>query len=266
MADLRITAPSEPERPEPPRPASPVPDRQARPMRRTDRLFDLIQILRDGRLHRASEMADRLQVSVRTIWRDMTTLMASGMPVEGERGVGYILRAPITLPPMMLNAQEIEALRLGVRLVAEGADPGLARAARALAAKIASVTPAPAGSETDDLFVFTGQEARRASAHLPLIRKAIKARERLTITYIDPAGGETHRDIRPLQLAFWGRVWTLAAFCEGRMGFRDFRVDRIVSVTPTGENFPHEKGRTLADYKARAAQEPSEPGRDAVSG
>ena len=222
-------------------------------MKRTDRLFDLIQILRDGRLHRASEMAARLAVSERTIWRDMATLMASGMPVEGERGVGYILRAPITLPPMMLNAAEIEALRLGVRLVADGPDPGLARAARGLAAKIASVTPAPTEPEEDDLFAFTGREASRASPHLPMIRKAIKGHERLTITYIDPRGAETHRDIRPLLLAFWGRVLTLAAYCEARGDFRDFRVDRIVAVTPTDEVFPLEKGRTLADYKARLA-------------
>jgi predicted DNA-binding transcriptional regulator YafY len=224
-------------------------------MRRTDRLFDLIQILRDGRLHRASEMSARLDVSVRTIWRDMSTLMASGMPVEGERGVGYILRAPITLPPMMLNAQEIEALRLGVRLVAEGSDPGLARAARGLAAKIASVTPSPADAPDDDLFVFTGQENNRASAHIPMIRKAIKARERLTITYIDPRGAETHRDIRPLHLAMGGRVWTLGAFCESRNDFRDFRVDRIVSITPTDEIFPQEPGRTLADYRARPSSD-----------
>ena len=111
-------------------------------MPRTDRLFDLIQILRDGRLHKAAEMAQVLEVSVRTIWRDMATLMASGMPVEGERGIGYILRAPITLPPMILTSAELEAFRLGVRLVADGADAGLARAARSLASKIGSVTPA----------------------------------------------------------------------------------------------------------------------------
>lgn len=223
-------------------------------MKRTDRLFDLIQVLRDGRLHRAVELAGRLQVSVRTIWRDMATLMASGMPVEGERGVGYILRAPITLPPMMLSASEIEALRLGVRLVAEGADPTLARAARVLASKIASVTPAPSEAE-DDLFVFTRRETVRASAHLPMIRKAIKAQERLTITYIDPRGAETHRDIRPLQLSFGGRVWTLGAYCEARRDFRDFRIDRILAIAPTDEVFPKEIGRMLADYKARRAAE-----------
>ncbi|WP_435258763.1 helix-turn-helix transcriptional regulator [Thioclava sp. FR2] len=224
-------------------------------MRRTDRLFDLIQILRDGRLHRASEMADKLEVSVRTIWRDMATLMASGLPVEGERGVGYILRAPITLPPMILTGSELEALRLGVRLVAEGADPGLARAARMLATKIASVTPAPPDDDEDDLFVFTGQEAKRASPHLPLIRRAIRQHERLTITYIDPEGRETHRDIRPLQLEFWGRVWTLAAWCEARQDFRAFRVDRIVALDETGETFPLEDGKRLEDYRARLAAE-----------
>ena len=224
-------------------------------MRRTDRLFDLIQILRDGRLHRASEMADRLGVSVRTLWRDMATLMESGLPVEGERGVGYILRSPITLPPMILTGSELEALRLGMRLVADGADPGLARAARMLASKIANVTPTlPLGDE-EELFVFTGQEASRAAPHLPVIRRAIRSRQRLTLTYIDPSGRETHRDIRPLVLELWSRVWTLAAWCEARHGFRSFRVDRIMALNETGETFAPEPGRTLADYRAHSASE-----------
>ena len=222
-------------------------------MRRTDRLFDLIQILRDGRLHRAGEMAERLGVSVRTIWRDMATLMASGLPVEGERGVGYILRAPITLPPMILTGAELDALRAGVRLVAEGPDAGLARAARMLATKIASVTPAPPEMDADDLFVFTGKETNRATAHVPLLRSAIKAKQRLTLTYIDPEGRETHRDIRPLALDLTGRVWTLAAWCEQRAGFRSFRVDRIMAIAETGEVFPQEPGRMLADYRALMA-------------
>lgn len=225
-------------------------------MRRTDRLFDLIQILRDGRLHKAAEMAEKLEVSVRTIWRDMGTLMASGLPVEGERGVGYILRAPITLPPMILTALELEALRLGVRLVAQGADPGLARAAQGLATKIASVTPAPdALTDEDELFVFTGRETARAAPHLPMLRDALRKKLRLSISYIDPEGRESHRDVRPLQLEFWGRVWTLAAWCEAREDFRSFRVDRIVAVTPTGEAYPDEPGRRLADYRARVMAE-----------
>ncbi|MDO9637405.1 MAG: YafY family protein [Pseudotabrizicola sp.] len=218
-------------------------------MRRTDRLFDLIQILRDGRLHRAGEMAESLGVSVRTIWRDMATLMASGLPVEGERGVGYILRAPITLPPMILTGAELDALRAGVRMVADGADPALARAARMLATKIASVTPAPPEAEDDDLFMFTGKEANRAPAHVPLLRRAIKARQRLTLTYIDPQGRETHRDIRPLALDLTGRVWSLAAWCDQRNGFRSFRVDRIMALAETGEIFADAPGRSLADYR-----------------
>ena len=220
-------------------------------MRRTDRLFDLIQILRDGRLHKAAEMADRLEVSNRTIWRDMATLMASGLPVEGERGVGYILRAPLTLPPMILTSAELEAFRLGVRLVADGADPGLARAARSLATKIGAVTPAPPEPDDDGLFVFTGREVTRAAPHMPMLRAAIRSHERLTITYVDESGLDSHRDIRPLQLEFWGRVWTLAAWCEARQDFRSFRVDRIRAITPTGETFPTEPGRDLAAWRAR---------------
>ena len=224
-------------------------------MSRADRLFDLIQILRDGRLHRAADLAARQGVSDRTIWRDMATLAASGLPVEGERGVGYILRAPITLPPMMLTSTELEALRLGLRLVAEGGDPALAAAARSLATKMASVTPAPADTEADALFARPGREAARAAPHLPALRRAIRMHERISITYIDPEGRESHRDIRPLALETLGKVWSLAAFCEGRGAFRSFRVDRIQAVTPTGERFPDEPGRRLADYRAQAGSE-----------
>lgn len=220
-------------------------------MRRTDRLFDLIQILRDGRLHVASEMATRLGVSVRTIWRDMTTLMESGLPVEGERGVGYILRSPITLPPMILTVAELEALRSGLRHVAEGEDPTLARAARALATKIAPLTPPSDGPPLTP----GDAQATRTAPHLPTIRRAIANRMRLTLTYIDEAGRETHRDIRPLALEMWSRVQTLAAWCEAKNGFRSFRVDRIMALDDTGETFATQQGRTLADYRAHMADE-----------
>ncbi len=225
------------------------------PMHRTDRLYDLIQILRDGRLHRASEMADRLGVSVRTLWRDMATLMASGLPVEGERGVGYILRSPITLPPMILTGGELEALRAGVRLVADGTDPALARAARALATKIASVTPAPPDGDAGDLFTFTGQEAKRAAPHMPILRRAIRQGERVTITYIEPSGHETHSDIRPLALERAGRISTLIAWFEARGAFRTLRVDRVMALSETGETFPNEPASTLAAFRALQGDE-----------
>jgi predicted DNA-binding transcriptional regulator YafY len=219
-------------------------------MRRTDRLFDLIQILRDGRLHTARDMADRLEVSTRTLWRDMATLIASGLPVEGERGVGYILREPITLPPLTLTPDEVQALTLGLQLVTSGADPSLAAAAASLRGKIASVLPerlmANAGAET---WVFPGAEALAAARHLPALRRAIRLQERLSVTYRDSEGTISQRLIRPLLLEFWGRVWTLASWCETRAGFRSFRVDRIESATATGEIFPPEPGRDLFAWR-----------------
>jgi predicted DNA-binding transcriptional regulator YafY len=221
-------------------------------MRRTDRLFELIQILRDGRLHTARDMAERLEVSVRTLWRDMATLIASGLPVEGERGVGYILREPITLPPLTLTPDEVQALTLGLQLVTSGADPSLTPAAETLRAKIAAVLPprllVDAGAET---WVFPGSEAMAAARHLPALRRAIRLREKVVITYIDGSGIATERPVRPLVLEFWGRVWTLAAWCETRSEFRSFRVDRIESLAPSGETFPMEPGRDFATWRSR---------------
>ncbi|MCB2110696.1 MAG: HTH domain-containing protein, partial [Rhodobacteraceae bacterium] len=131
-------------------------------MPRKDRLFDLVQILRDGRLHRAADLGARLGVSVRTVWRDMGALAASGLPVEGARGIGYQMREPTTLPPMALTRDEFEALRLGVALVAGADDLTLARAAASLRAKIGAVAPTRAQDPGSDSFVFASEEAARA--------------------------------------------------------------------------------------------------------
>ncbi|MDZ4086682.1 MAG: YafY family protein [Tabrizicola sp.] len=223
-------------------------------MRRTDRLFELIQILRDGRLHTARDMAARLEVSTRTLLRDMATLIASGLPVEGERGVGYILREPVTLPPLTLTPDEVQALTLGLQLVTRGADPSLTRAADSLLGKVSAVLPARLlqgmGEET---WVFPGAEALAAARHLPALRRAIRLRERMVISYVDGEGAASDRPVRPLVLEFWGRVWTLAAWCETRDDFRSFRVDRIDRMMPTGETFPEEPGRTVADWRRLAS-------------
>jgi predicted DNA-binding transcriptional regulator YafY len=219
-------------------------------MRRTDRLFEIIQILRDGRLHTARDMAGRLEVSTRTLWRDMATLIASGLPVEGERGVGYILREPITLPPLTLTPDEVQALTLGLQLVTRGADPSLARAADSLRGKITAVLPqhlmAGVGEET---WVFPGEEALAAARHLPALRRAIRLHERLLLTYRDNDDQHSERSVRPFVLEFWGRVWTLAAWCETREDFRSFRVDRIEGLATSGDTFPEEPGRTLRDWR-----------------
>jgi predicted DNA-binding transcriptional regulator YafY len=220
-------------------------------MRRTDRLFDLIQILRDGRLHTARDMAERLEVSVRTLWRDMATLVASGLPVEGERGVGYILREPVTLPPLTLTRDEVQALTLGLALMTRGADPSLTRAAESLQGKIAAVLPARLMDGVgQDTWVFPGDEAMAAARHLPGLRRAIRLRERVVIAYVDEAGSASERPVRPLLLEFWGRVWTLASWCETRGDFRSFRVDRIESLALTGQTFADEPGRDLATWRS----------------
>ena len=221
-------------------------------MRRSDRLFDLLQILRDGRLHTAQAMAQHLGVSVRTIYRDMETLQASGVPVEGERGVGYKATGAITLPPLSLTPAELEALNLGIAIVAEAADPDLARAAASLGDKVDALLPEQAISESDKwkFAVYPFADAARGFARMPTLRSAIKARQKLRLRYVGPDGTTSSRTVRPLHVEYWGRVWTLTAWCELRDDFRVFRVDLIEEATALPELFGDEPGKTLADFEA----------------
>jgi predicted DNA-binding transcriptional regulator YafY len=211
-------------------------------MSRSDRLFDLVQILRDGRLHRAGDLAEALDVSVRTIWRDMGVLTASGLAVEGERGVGYVLRQPITLPPMMLMASEILALRAGLALVAAGGGD-LAPAARSLAAKLERVAPGPQDSATA---AIESRSFEPRGPQLPLIRKAIRQREVVTVALMEE-GRLIERDLRPLALLL-EESWVLAAWVEGQ-GFAALGLEHVLDVVPRGIEFPREAGRRLADWR-----------------
>jgi len=221
-------------------------------MPRSDRLFDLITILRDGRLHRAQDLADRLGVSLRTIYRDMDTLIASGVPIAGERGLGYMATAAITLPPLNLTMTELEALHLGMAVVAEAADDELQKAARSLLAKIEAVLPEGRATPASGwgFAVYPFAEAARGFEHMPSLRSAIRARQKLRIAYRNTAGETTERTIRPLQIEYWGRVWTTTAWCELRGDFRVFRVDRIDRVQALPQLFMDEPGKSLADYSA----------------
>jgi predicted DNA-binding transcriptional regulator YafY len=227
-------------------------------MRRTDRLFDLVTALRDGRLHRAQDLAERLEVSVRTIYRDMETLQASGIPVEGERGVGYMLTAPVTLPPLTLTLLELEALELGMAVVAEAADPELQSAARSLSAKIDAVIPADRAPPKEGwgFAVYPFADAARGFRHMPSLRGAIRARQKLDLAYRDAEGKPSSRTIRPIQMEYWGRVWTLTAWDETRGDFRSFRVDRIEELRALPELFVDEPGKSLADYLDRITKAP----------
>lgn len=215
---------------------------------RTNRLFDLIQTLRDGRLHRAQDLADTFGVTARTIWRDIDALRETGLAIEGERGVGYILRMPLALPQMMLTAGEFEALRAGLRHVAGGDDAQLARGARSLAGKIAAVTPASADSS--DLFAARPPRTGKAPPFVPALRRAIRARNLVSITAINAQNIMTHSDMRPLFLDLKSTIWTLTAYCHSAQNFTLLRLDRIAAVTPLRINFPREAGRELADFRA----------------
>jgi len=224
-------------------------------MRRSDRLFEMIQILRDGRLHRGRDMADKLGVSVRTVYRDMETLAESGLPVEGERGLGYMMTAPITLPPLNLTLAELEALHLGLSVVSKAGDPGLQKAAQTLSDKVDAALPedrsAPASGWGFAVYPFA--EAARGFVHMAPIRAAIRSRRKAEIGYVSISGEETTRIIRPLQMEYWGRVWTLTAWCELREDFRVFRVDRIRTLDIGFDTFDEEPGKTLGDFLSREA-------------
>lgn len=218
-------------------------------MRRTDRLFEILQLFHGGRLLLGRNIAERLEVSLRTVYRDIETLIASGVPIEGERGVGYVLREPIFLPPMTLTPEELRALHLGVEVVRQTGDAELAAAAERLVGKIASVLPSErrALHPLQDLAVYAAIAAAPCE-QLGALRRAIAGRRVVTIGYRGPDGALTRRRIRPLQTEFWGRVWTCPAWCELRGAFRVFRVDRIQACAETGDNFMLEPGRTYADY------------------
>lgn len=228
---------------------------QEQTMPRKERLFDIIQILRDGKLHRAQDIADRLAVSARTIYRDMDTLIASGVPVQGERGVGYMAVDAVTLPPLTLTASELEALNLGVAIVAEAADPELKAAATSLTAKVDAVLPAESVPEADawKFAVYPFASAARGLSHTATLRAAIKARQKLHLVYHGIDNTLTEQTIRPLHMEYWGRVWTLTAWCERSDAFRVFRVDLIEEARALPELFVDEPGKRLSDYKPDAA-------------
>ena len=230
----------------------PEPNPESNLMLRKDRLFDLIQILRDGRLHRAQDIAEQLAVSLRTIYRDMDTLIASGVPIEGARGLGYMATAAITLPPLNLSLAELEALHQGIASVGQSGDEELQKAARSLATKLHAVLPeerrgAPAAF---GLAVYPFADAAHGVQHLPLLRAAIRARQKLALSTRTRHGDLINRVVRPLQIGYWGRVWMVEVWCELRHDFRTLRVDRIEALKVLPQLFIDEPGKSLSDYLA----------------
>lgn len=227
-------------------------------MRRADRLFEIIQQLRGDRLVTAAALAERLEISVRTVYRDIRDLQASGVPIDGAAGVGYLLRPGFQIPPLMFTLSEIESLIVGARMVEAWAGRGLAAAAAEALVKIGAVVPPDRMREAKRVPIFAaalrvGEEER---LHLDLCARAIDERRKLAFAYRDAGGGESERTVWPLALHFWGQVWTLAAWCELRGDFRTFRIDRAMRLAIGDEAYPHTAGRTLADYLAKVTASP----------
>lgn len=222
-------------------------------MRRADRLFQIVQLLRRDRSTTGSRLAEELGISLRTLYRDIADLQLSGVPIEGEGGVGYRLPRHFDLPPMMFTVDEAEALSMGLRMAAAWADPQLSAAAQAALRKLESGFSEGLKRALQHSAMiapdFHVPEALRAP--LGDLRRAIRERRRLALDYLDLEGRASHRILRPLGLSFWGGTWTLAAWCESRAAFRTFRVDRMQAWHLT-EPFPQEDGRELEDYLREA--------------
>lgn len=221
-------------------------------MRRADRLFQIVQLLRRRRtVVTAARLAERLDVSERTIYRDIEALQRAGTPIDGEAGVGYRLRPEYDLPPLMFTRDEIQALVIGARIVASVGDPVLARASDSILTKVAAILPPELMPILTDAHFYVPPVKRTPQPDaLQVIREAVTDKRRLTFTYSDEQQRSTHRTARPLGVFFWGRTWTLAAWCETRHDFRNFRVDRITAVVH-GEPFNDEPGKELKDLLAR---------------
>lgn len=218
-------------------------------MRRADRLFHIIQLVRGRRLTTAAYLAQRLEVSERTIYRDIADLQTQGVPLEGEAGVGYRLGAGFDLPPMMFTQEEAKALVASVRMAQAWLDPALATGAEDALGKILSVLPVDARVAAEALAVYapTGGLSSSSQRMLQTLREAAQERRKVFLHYRDLSEKTSERTVRPLGCFYWGKVWTLAAWCEHRGDFRSFRIDRVAAVRRLDERFRDEPGRTLAD-------------------
>ncbi len=196
-------------------------------------------------------LAAELGVSLRTLYRDIGALQAQGAGIDGEAGVGYILRPGFMLPPLMFSEDEIEALVLGSRWVADRGDARLGAAARNALAKIAAVLPADLRDELDASALLVGPGAAIAAgdAELAAIREAIRGERKLAIAYLDRDAVETRRTIWPFALGFFDRARVVVAWCELRQAFRHFRTDRIAALTATGSRYPRRRQALLKAWR-----------------
>lgn len=220
-------------------------------MRRADRLFLIVNALRGRRRALAAHaLAETLGVSLRTVYRDVADLQRSGVPIEGEAGVGYVLRQGADIPPLMFNESELEALVVGTRFVRAFGGERLSLGARAALLKIVAVLPPELRERSERTRIFAPEVKDRIenTGLIDRLHEAIEAQRVLRVDYRDEAGRESVREIEPLCLVFWGNVWTIGAWCRVRADFRTFRADRVRAFEASGERYAADPARGLEAY------------------
>lgn len=221
-------------------------------MRKAERLFQLVNHLRSRRqVVTATQLAEALEVSERTIYRDIQALSLSGIPIEGEAGVGYRLRPDFNLPPIMFELDELEAIRFGVRMVQAWAGPELAQSATNALEKIQAVLPEAthhALHKHVEQLVVPDIHREVASQYSDEIRHAVKQNRKLSLEYQDESGKHSSRVVWPFGLVYWGSTWTLVAWCELRDDYRMFRLDRVQSLSVLEQLFEPEEDKNLEHY------------------
>lgn len=226
-------------------------------MRRADRLFQIVQILRRGKVVTAAKIALELEVSERTVYRDLQDLSARGVPLRAEAGVGYLLEKGFDIPPLMFSDAEIESLVIAARMLEAWADPHTRAHIKSALEKIEQVLPDRMRDRPARVRVFAPDfmvDPRIWSA-LPDLRTAIGARRKIYFHYTDEKNQRSERTIRPLAVYFWGKVWTCVGWCEAREDFRHFRLDRMADWQVLMQVFSDEPGKTLADFERQIQQE-----------
>jgi predicted DNA-binding transcriptional regulator YafY len=221
-------------------------------MARSERLLELVQALRRHRRPVSGQaLAGELGVSLRTIYRDIQTLIGQGAPIDGEAGLGFVLRPGFVLPPLMFSDEELEALVLGLRWVAQRTDASFEHAAMNALAKIAAVLPDDLRNNVEGigLVAFPSRDADERRFDLTPIRGAIRAEQMVVLDYADVTGQHTRRTVWPIALAFFERSRVLAAWCELRHDFRHFRIDRIIALRETGQRYPQRRRVLMKQWR-----------------
>lgn len=231
-------------------------------MRRADRLFDILQTLRVAvKPMTAATIAERLEVTVRTVYRDIATLQARRIPIEGAAGIGYLLRQGFDFPPLMFTADEIDAVAVGARLVRRLRDPGLQKAANSVLDKVTMALPGAlrGGLTAAPFFVSDGDAETPKGVDLSELRRAIRETRKVRITYCDAHAQRSDRTVWPVAMAYYVDVTLLGAWCELRSGFRHFRVERIITSAILDDRFSTDDGKLMERWFALQGRQTSAP-------